>query len=713
MTHSKLSRSTPPRFEKVILRGPLCAVWMVAWTLSLGAGSLGVQGAGEATPVQSSAPESASPAIPNPESMTISGGAGEIKGEEPPVRSSTPFEKAEELFHSGQFIDAKIYYQSYVQGSPSGPNAETAYFRLGQIDQQIGSCSTAISFYYLLQNKFPDSAYSHPVRMHLAECQMELGHYAEAEDLFREIVMVDPDKKAQWQAMHYLGLLDEKRFDYANALAKLTRLHVESEDAEIRGKADDLLQEIIDEKLGQTQVVSLIQKFRTGFPVDKLLLKLLSFYRVERDRGNYRATLMEFFRLFPDHPERPRLEKYLKQVDENPSNVLRVGVVVPLTGNLSVTGQRVLQGVQLAVNLQNQKERGKFELVVKNSSAGRPVAQSVEELAADPNMIAIIGPVLSEDVRDSAAVARKYQIPIFSPTASAPGLPELNEFVFRNAMTRDLQGRFLAQYAVNDLGLRRFVILYPTEAYGVELTEVFSNEVRSLGGEIVASVSYDRSQTDFKGQILEIGGMADDDLKKLTQEQIANQTGSKDFGKPGHYSRPLVQMGLWTEGKIDNLKVDLELSYDAIFMPGVYDRVGLIIPQLVFYNIDDVTLLGGSGWNSPELIAIAGKYLKKGYFVDGFFPASEQPEVQTFMQNYKNTFGEDPTILSAQSYDTANIILHLLHSNADNRIKMRTQLNQVRDFPGVSGRTTILPSGEAEKHLFSLSFKKKKIIQVN
>jgi hypothetical protein len=61
--------------------------------------------------------------------------------------------------------------------------------------------------------------------------------------------------------------------------------------------------------------------------------------------------------------------------------------------------------------------------------------------------------------------------------------------------------------------------------------------------------------------------------------------------------------------------VSLELNYDAIFLPGFYDKVGLIVPQLVFYSIDTATLLGTGGWNSPELTKMTGKHMRKGYFV--------------------------------------------------------------------------------------------------
>ena len=155
------------------------------------------------------------------------------------------------------------------------------------------------------------------------------------------------------------------------------------------------------------------------------------------------------------------------------------------------------------------------------------------------------------------------------------------------------------------------------------------------------------------------------------------------------------------------------MSYDAIFLPGFYDKVGLIVPQLVFYNVDTATLLGTSGWNSPELTKMTGKHMRKGYFVDGFYAQSKKPEVVHFIKEYKSIFVEDPTILSAQSYAATKMFIKSLQSGAENRIQVRDKLLKIRGFPGVSGKTTILANGEADKKLFTIKIIKKKIMEDN
>ena len=84
-----------------------------------------------------------------------------------------------------------------------------------------------------------------------------------------------------------------------------------------------------------------------------------------------------------------------------------------------------------------------------------------------------------------------------------------------------------------------------------------------------------------------------------------------------------------------------------------------------------------------------------------------------FVREYKITFRDEPTILSAQAYDATKMLIKTIHSGAKNRIQVKKRLLQIRGFQGVSGKTTILPTGEAEKKLFAMKIVKKKIVEAN
>ncbi|MFQ5672592.1 MAG: ABC transporter substrate-binding protein [Nitrospinales bacterium] len=624
------------------------------------------------------------------------------------------FNQAEFLFHSGEFAEAKQLYQDYLQNRLDGGRAGKAFFRLGQIDFKNRYYSTALQYFDYVLDQFPRTHLTRQAQYLAGVCYFEMERFDEAEAIFKIQSRANPDAVKRWQSLLYLSRLDEKRFDYGNALVKIRQVYDSGQDKALRDQAVQAAEKIIREQLPRETLLFLVRKFRAGFPVDLMLWRLLDLYRLERDHENYQATLREFLALFPTHPRRQDAEKMLARAEEADDR-LRVGVLLPLTGKHALTGQRVLQGIQLAFNQLSASEKQGLELVVKDSGFGSLLSQTVEELATDPNVVAILGPVLSRSVRDIAPLLDRYEIPLFTPTASAADLPALSPYIFRNALTRKIQGKFLADYAVNKLNLRRFVIFSPTETFGEEFKDIFSREVLGLGAEVVAWVTYNRSQNDFKNQILDIGGISDRVLKRLTLKQLAKtEKEDKKFQGKVPFSKPLVEQAFLNSESVEGLKVSLELSYDAIFIPGFYDKVGLIAPQLVFYNINEVTLLGTNGWNYPDLVKTAGPYLRnKGVFVDGFFVHSREGRVREFVESFQANFGEEPTILSAQAFDAGRILFQLIDEGARTRTALKNQLQSVENFPGVSGNTTILPSGDSEKKLFPLKIKGKKIVQVD
>jgi len=627
--------------------------------------------------------------------------------------SRKPFIEAENLFYSGKFMAAKPFYHTYLEKFKKGKRRSKAFFRLGWIDQNAKSFSTALKFYQMLLNEKPKTLLSNDIKYNMAVCNFEIGNFDAAEQLFNTVIRKSLDKKKKWKSLYFLSRLDGMGFGFNKAISKLKMVYAQDDDREMSKQAFQLTAEMIDGEIGERVLSSLLQKYKKGFPADLLLLKKLSLHREKRDIQGYKSVLEQFLYQFPEHEEAEKLKKELKIIQTENDSQINVGVVLPLTGKLAATGQKVLQGIQLAYNLLPEASRDKIFLNVQNSSGAIGVGEILRNLARNPKTVGVLGPLLSDEIKQSANVADLFKLSVFSPTASSADLVETSPYIFRNALTRKIQARFLAEYAINTLKLRRFVILYPMESFGEELKDEFLIAVESFGGEVVGVSSYDRSQNDFKNQILALGGLADDDLDRITRKQILENKERKDFSDPTILSRPRVDMEHRFNDEIENLKVSLELGYDAMFIPGVYDKVGLIVPQLAFYNVDKITLLGANGWNSPELIKMVGKHLGSNYFVDGFYLDSHQAEVKSFVEQFQNNYGEFPSHLSAQAYDAAGIIFKNIISGADNRLKLRDSLIMVNNYPGVTGKTNLLESGDSEKNIFALTVKKKKIVEGN
>ena len=84
--------------------------------------------------------------------------------------------------------------------------------------------------------------------------------------------------------------------------------------------------------------------------------------------------------------------------------------------------------------------------------------------------------------------------------------------MLRTALTNRLEARHLAEYAVGNLGLRRFAILYPDDPPGRELAETFQARIAELGGDVIIRQAYAPNQVDFTAALRQLGGQTDEEL---------------------------------------------------------------------------------------------------------------------------------------------------------------------------------------------------------
>ena len=361
-------------------------------------------------------------------------------------------------------------------------------------------------------------------------------------------------------------------------------------------------------------------------------------------------------------------------------------------------GEKALRGIELAADVFNPFPKDSpIKLIIKDSKEDPETAAiAVEELVLEDNVICIIGPLLSITAEAAASEAQALRIPIMVLSQKS-NITEMGDYIFRNSLTPDLQTKAIVNYAIDMLGLERFSILYPNDQYGNNFMNLFWDEVLRLGGEIVGAESYLTDQNDFQDEIKKLVGLYYMEDRKYEMQDI--QGDEEDTGED-------------MEGYMEE-EFKPVIDFDALFIPDYYNKVGLIVPQLAYYDVVGIQLLGTNGWNSPQLIDMAGEYVEGAIFVDGFFKGSPYPFVKKFAEDFKTTFGEESEILEAQAYDSANMIIDLIRNQGiESRYELKEGLYGIKDYPGVSGATSFNPSGDSEKILFTLTIENRNIIQL-
>jgi branched-chain amino acid transport system substrate-binding protein len=566
-------------------------------------------------------------------------------------------------------IDASITTLQELLGRfPENPRLAEVYLRLGMLFMEKEKLPQAIEDFRAVMDKYPASPLLPEARYNLAQA------YIGEKDPERAVLLFE----------NVQGEEERKFVDAIDMLEREMALLVSPEREAVRS----MIVRTIQDRLKEDDLLEIVRRYPRAFPGDEAHVRLIELYYGREEYHKAEREIRVFSAQFPQHPYVQRAHAILAEMAGRlKSNQILLAVFLPLSGRMAPFGAEALNGIRLA--LQQYKEggaqAGSVGLVVKDTEEEKGhLRQTLEEVLSDYSPEAVIGPLLSRDVEQLAGVAEKYGVPLITPGASAPGVTRGWKYVFRNALTESSQSRWVAQYAMSTLPRKRFMILYPRENYGKELMRDFSAEITRLGGEVIDAQDYPSDENDFGTQIR---SMKETDLKKygrLEREEVENRSEYKYI--PG---------------------------FDAIYLAGEAKKVGLILPQLAFYDINNVTLYGNNGWDSEDLIQLAGRFAEGGVFSDGFFVDSPDPAVRDFVSSYRRRYQRDPNLFSAQAYDTAKMVLDAVKSGATHPEQIREALVATKDFQGASGLTAFRPDGEAEKRGFLIQVKDGKFVQIN
>jgi len=156
------------------------------------------------------------------------------------------------------------------------------------------------------------------------------------------------------------------------------------------------------------------------------------------------------------------------------------------------------------------------------------------------------------------------------------------------------------------------------------------------------------------------------------------------------------------------------VDFDAIFLPDSPQIVGLVAPQLAYYDVKDVYLLGTNLWHSKSLIKMADQYVQGAVMPDGFFANSSAPAVKKFVTLFEDTYDQKPEFIEAVVYDSAMILFQIVDQpQIRYRSEIRDGLVNLDDYPGVTGHTRFDENGDVVKQLHLLRIKGKRFVELD
>jgi len=339
-----------------------------------------------------------------------------------------------------------------------------------------------------------------------------------------------------------------------------------------------------------------------------------------------------------------------------------IGEFGSLTGTTATFGISTKNGIDMAVDDLNKAGGllGKKVRVIVEDDQGKPEeAQTVvTKLITKDQVMAVLGEVASSRTMAAAPVAQQNGIPLISPSSTNPKVTEIGDYIFRVCFIDPFQGLVMAKFAANTLKVKKVAILRDIKNdYSVGLAEVFADNFKKMGGNIVANESYSEGDTDFSAQ--------------LTSIKSKNP--------------------------------------EAVFMPGYYTEVGLVVRQARKLGLN-IPFMGGDGWDSPSLVQIGGDAVNGSYYSNHFSVSDPSPKIQKFVADYKARYSVTPDALAGLGYDAASVLFDAIkRANSTDGAKVRDAIASTKDFDGITGKITIDKDRNAVKPAVVLEVKDGKL----
>ncbi|MBW2011848.1 MAG: penicillin-binding protein activator [Deltaproteobacteria bacterium] len=575
--------------------------------------------------------------------------------------------QAEENFQAKSYIKALELYNEYFYRFPHAPLAPAALLKTGAIYSAQNNYSKARYAYRQMIVKYPDSHFLPYAMLDILFSYYREGRYKEGIRYGDEI----PDNKiSSGHIIRKYTIIGDAYMAMGfplDAVYAFTAGYKKSKTPENKLIMEKLKTAI--HQLDSQQIVSLLNRMEDPSPAGYFMFELGLKHAKEGKYKNAVSVLSEFIEKFPEHEN---TQEAVNLIEEFNTQIgyerYTIGCLLPLSGRYKAFGNKALKGIELAKwQFDSSGFHPSINIIIKDTASDpEKTALAVKQLS-EKNVAAIIGPMIT--AQSAAREAQARQIPIITLTQKE-NITDSGDYVFRNFLTPSMQVKAIVSYTIENLGLSRFAILYPDEKYGTTFLNLFRDEVMAKGGEVVKVESYDSAHTDFATPIKKLGGIYDKN----------------------------------TEAVVD---------FDAIFIPDGPDKVGLIIPQLVYYDVKDIQLLGTNLWHSDKLITMAKKYIQGAIMPEFFFEEKSSEAVREFVNNFENIFKEKPGFIEAVFYDTAMILFQTISQpDTHSRALIKEELMNMDAFQGVTGLTSFNQNGEAVKKPCLLKIKADGFVEI-
>jgi branched-chain amino acid transport system substrate-binding protein len=338
----------------------------------------------------------------------------------------------------------------------------------------------------------------------------------------------------------------------------------------------------------------------------------------------------------------------------NAAEMIKVGLLAPLTGFAAADGASVKNSVDLAVEKVN-KAGGllgkKIELVTYDDRADAKEAVALaQKLIQQDKVVGLLAGSYSMPTRAVAPLFQDEGLPLVAAYAIHPDVTKAGDFNFRNGFLGAVEGRAAAYTAVELLKAKKIALLTSDNDFGRTLAEGFNEYLSKFAkgkAEVVIALTYPMQEKDFKPYLSKIK----------------------------------------------------EVNPDVIFSSGYYFQTGPVLKQARELGMQ-TQIIGEEGADSPKTLEIAGDAAEGFVIVTNLNRDDKRPFVQEFLKEYESRFKIQPDMVGASAYDAFMILCDgIKRAKSTDGKTVRDAIAATKDYDGLTGVIKGFNKGEVVKEV--------------
>jgi ABC-type branched-chain amino acid transport systems, periplasmic component len=344
---------------------------------------------------------------------------------------------------------------------------------------------------------------------------------------------------------------------------------------------------------------------------------------------------------------------------------VKIGVIAPLSGDLSALGKGIQHSVELAVqqaNAENAIPGWEIKVEPVDDEGKADVGKNgATKLAADDQVAGVVGNLNSSVSQQTQPVFAAANIVQISPANTGPSLTRGADgntrpykTFFRTCTTDITQGAFAAKFLL-DQGIKSVATIHDKKTYGQGLVQYFTEAFKAGGGTIVAAETINPDESNYGPVVSKVAP-----------------------AKPA-----------------------------AVYYGGEYPQAGPLSQQMKAAGLN-VPLMGGDGIFDPTFIQLAGATSNGDLATSVGEPTDKSDAGKKFLADYEAAkFAEPAAAYGGYSYDAAKAIIEGLKVALKDASDVKNQRQAIIDavgkvsFAGVTGQVAFDEFGDTKVKVIS------------